>query len=301
MNILITGGTGLLGMALISLLRFDKNAHKLTVFARNYAKACRNLHASIDVIDSLSEVTLKDFDAIINLAGEPIVDKRWSNKRKHLIEQSRLAITQGLVDKINAECNPERPITFISGSAVGIYGLHNDGVIDEQNTTFGDDFGSQLCQQWENIAYQAKNARVVTIRTGIVLSNQGGALTKMLPPFWSGFGGKIASGKQYMPWIHIKDWTAAIQFILQNNHMSGPINITAPNPVTNQVFTTTLGSVLKRPAILTVPKFVLRLMLGESAELVLYGQNAVPGKLLENDFKFKYEQLEPALDNLLLV
>jgi uncharacterized protein len=300
MNILITGGTGLLGTALIHTLRFDKGTYNLTVLSRNYAKACRSLHASINVIDSLDECHFSDFDAIVNLAGEAIIDKRWRKQRKHVIEHSRFAITEAIVNKINAECVETAPITFISASAVGIYGPCGQAPLDETATERGIDFGSLLCQQWETIAGRAKNARIATVRTGIVLSNQGGALEKMLPPFWCGLGGKIANGEHFMPWIHIKDWSAAILFLL-NHPISGPINVTSPNPVTNKVFTDTLSTILHRPAFFTIPKFVLRLAMGESADLLLFGQNAIPAKLLSNHFEFQYSELTAALDDLLLV
>lgn len=301
MNILITGGTGLLGAALIRLLRFDNEVHKLTVFTRNYAKACRNLHASIMVIDSFDEVNLKDFDAIINLAGEPIVDKKWTDERKKQIMRSRFDTTKALVAKINSECSADKKIQLISASAVGIYGPQGTEPIDETFSSFGNDFGSKLCQQWEQIASTAKHANVTLLRTGIVLSNQGGALEKIIPPFWTGFGGKISNGKQYMPWIHIKDWASAVKFILENKSISGPINLSAPNPVSNKEFTQALATVLHRPAFVRVPRFVLRLILGERADLIIFGQNAVPTKLLDNKFEFKFPILADALDDLLLL
>lgn len=301
MRIFITGGTGLLGSALINLLRFDEGGHQLTVYARNYAKACRTLHASIAVVDSLNEINLKDFDAVINLAGEPIFDKRWSQEQKATLTASRYRLTELLSQKINNEVSAERPIRFLSASAVGIYGDRGDEQIDETTEIQAVDFGSELTSNWEALAFEARNAKTATLRTGIVLSNQGGALTRLIPPFWSGFGGRISTGSQYMPWIHIKDWARAVHFLLDNPDITGPVNLTAPNPVTNRVFTQTLATTLRRPAFFHLPGFFLKLVLGERSELLLKGQNAVPGVLQKHEFEFRYQTLVQALDELLLL
>lgn len=301
MKILVTGGTGLLGTALINLLRFDDGGHQLTVYARNYAKACRSLHASIEVIDCLTEVHLKSFDAIINLAGEPIFEDRWTPSRKQKLIQSRHQLTEQLSVKINKECSAETPIRFISASAVGVYGPRGSEPILEDTETSAVDFSSELCLNWEQYAFEAKYAKTVTLRTGLVLSNQGGMLSQIVPPFWSGFGGTHGPGDQYMSWIHIKDWANAVKYLLLHKDITGPVNLTAPHPVTNKVFTARLAAVLRRPSFCHLPTFVLKILFGERATLLVTGQNVVPQKLLNHGYQFKFSKLSEALDDLLLI
>ncbi|PSW13930.1 TIGR01777 family protein [Photobacterium sanctipauli] len=300
MNILVTGGTGLIGKALISQLH---NCN-ITVLSRNPQQASQQLGASVKAIASLDQLDdLDPFDAVINLAGEPIINKRWTDNQKEKIRQSRWGLTQTLVDKCHAGSNP--PHTFISGSAVGIYGnQHEETITEDFNIgaqVKADDFAHQVCQQWEYIALKAQSeqTRVCLLRTGIVLAKQGGALAKMLPPYQLGLGGPIGSGKQYFPWIHIEDMVQAILFLLHTPHTEGAFNLTAPEPVTNKVFSQALAKTLRRPHLLFTPAFVLKAALGEASSLLLDGQRAIPAKLEQFGYTFRHPQLGEALEDLL--
>lgn len=297
MKILITGATGLIGSALCKLLA-DK--HELIALTRNINKAKNTLPNSIDVLDNLEDLNFDDLDAVINLAGEPIADKRWSAQQKQRIFQSRLGITEQIVTKINASDAP--PKVFISGSAIGFYGRQPaENVITESYSSTYPEFSHQLCKQWEELALQAQSpdVRVCLLRTGIVLSKQGGALDKMLPPFKLGLGGKMASGKQMMSWIHIDDMINAIVFLLDEPNAHGAFNLTAPEPVSNTNFTQILAKTLNRPALFPMPEFVLKLLFGEMSDLLIYGQNVIPEKLEQQGFKFKFETLDTALNEVL--
>lgn len=296
MNILITGGSGLIGQALIEHL----NAKRIIVLTRRIELSKKLLPRHIELVTSLNDINFNDLDVVVNLAGEAIVDKRWTCKQKQIICQSRWQITQDLVDKIQQAIKP--PHSFISGSAIGFYGRQGSLPIDESHQNIHNEFSHHVCQKWEAIAQQAQSedTRVCLIRTGIVLANNGGALQKMLPPFKLGLGGPIASGKQFMSWIHIDDMVAILLATIYQTELSGPINATAPMPVTNKEFSQTLSAVLSRPCLFKVPAFILRLLLGESADLVLYGQNVLPNKLLHNSFKFQYPTLQIALKQLLI-
>ena len=297
MNILITGGTGLIGRHFIETYRGE---HNFTVLTRNKFAAQRVLPEKCQFIETLDNLThLNNFDAVINLAGEPIVDKRWSDKQKQIIRESRIEVTKQLVDLINQSDNA--PEVFISGSAIGYYGRQGDEAINEQFATPHTEFSHQLCAEWEAVAQQAATAttRVCILRTGIVLADDGGALDKMLLPFKLGAGGPIATGKQYMSWIHIGDMVSAINHLLQRPISQGIYNLTAPNPETNAVFAKKLGNALNRPAILPMPEFVLRLMMGEAADLLVYGQRVLPDALVAEEFEFLYPQLEDAFAGLL--
>ncbi|MBA6297738.1 TIGR01777 family oxidoreductase [Colwellia sp. MB02u-9] len=296
MNILITGGSGLIGRALIQHL----SAERIIVLTRNPAKTANILPDNIEFISTLGDIDFNELDVVINLAGEAIVDKRWSKAQKNTICQSRWKITQKLVEKIQAATNP--PHSLISGSAIGFYGRQGALAIDESYQEIHDEFSHKVCQKWEAIAQTAASdkTRVCIIRTGIVLAENGGALQKMLLPFKFGLGGPIASGEQFMSWIHIDDMVAVLLAAVYQTSLTGIINATAPMPVSNQEFSETLSAVLKRPCLFRVPAFVLRALMGESADLVLYGQNVLPSKLLNNNFKFQYPSLEVALKQLLV-
>jgi uncharacterized protein (TIGR01777 family) len=296
MNYLITGGTGLIGRAFIESL--PKNTSQITVYTRDKVNAKKLLGSSIKCIDELSIIDIENSDAILNLAGEPIADKRWSDSQKEQICQSRWNITQHLVDLINQAKNP--PSIFISGSAIGIYGRQNKQPIDEDFEHFHREFTHHICSTWENIALNAatNKTRVAILRTGIVLANNGGALAKMIPPFKYGLGGKIDGGEQVMSWIHIEDMIAAILHIQQHKTLQGVINLTAPNPVSNKHFTQALASSLNRPCRLTTPAWLLKIMLGEMSDLLLFGQNVVPKKLIDSGFSFKYPNVEKSLTHL---
>ncbi len=298
MNFLITGATGLIGKKLTKALLKQTDSN-ITVLTRNRAKATSLFKEKVAVIDKLSLTIIEQQDVIINLAGEPIADKRWSPSQKKKICQSRWQITQDLLGFINQAKKP--PKVFISGSAIGIYGRQNQQIIDEGFVDYHQEFSHTICQQWEAIALKAQSpaTRVALLRTGIVLSTQGGALAKMLLPFKLGLGGKMASGEQRMSWVHIDDMVAAIIYIINNQQLIGAINITAPEPVSNQVFSSILAKTLSRPCIFSTPTFMLKLLFGEMADLLIYGQNVVPKKLRDSGFRFEYEKLSKALESLI--
>jgi uncharacterized protein (TIGR01777 family) len=297
MNYLITGGTGLIGKSFIE--RLPKENSKITVLTRHKVNAEKLLGSAINYVDELSITDVENSDVILNLAGEAIADKRWSDTQKDKICQSRWRITQHLVDLINQAKNP--PSVFISGSAIGIYGRQNKLPINESFENFHHEFTHHVCSEWENIALAAvtNQTRVAILRTGIVLAKNSGALGKMTLPFKLGLGGKIGDGEQMMSWIHIEDMIAAISHIEKNKTLHGAINLTAPNPVSNNKFTHTLAAVLNRPCILSTPAWLLKILLGEMSDLLLFGQNVVPDKLTNSGFSFKYSKVEEALTHLI--
>ncbi|MGF1770252.1 TIGR01777 family oxidoreductase [Enterovibrio makurazakiensis] len=296
MHILVTGGTGLIGRVLVAQLEH----HQVTVLTRSPESAQKILPSGVRFIRDLDELSdFSEVDAVINLAGEPIVDKRWSEQQKGIICSSRWGITEKIVKRILAADKP--PHTFISGSAVGYYSDQGDTIVDETLKVDSTDFAHAVCANWEKIAKRAQsdNTRVCLLRTGIVLSKEGGALKKMLLPYQLGLGGPIGDGSQYFPWIHIRDMVSGILFLLNNEKKQGPFNLTAPNPATNKAFSKALASTLKRPHLLFTPKFAISLMLGEAGQLLLEGQRAVPRALEDNGFTFEFPDLPSALEDLL--
>jgi uncharacterized protein (TIGR01777 family) len=295
MKILLTGGTGLLGQCFVQ----EFGDYQFTVLTRSCSKAKSLFPETVTLIDSLDRLqNLDEFDAVINLAGEAIIDKRWSEQQKNVICQSRWKISQQLVDLFSVSLKP--PAVFLSGSAVGIYGDRGSEIISESAVLQENDFATRLCIRWEEIAKQATPfTRVVFLRTGIVLALQGGALQKMLLPFKLCLGGRIATGQQYMSWIHYLDHINAMDFLLKNESLAGAVNLVAPEPKTNQDFTKALATSLHRPAIIPAPKKILQLLLGESSSLLLDSQRIVPQALLDKGFKFSFSSLESALGDLL--
>lgn len=296
MNILLTGGTGLIGSGLVNLWR---GQHQLWVLSRSANKVTDLFGADIKAVTSLTQVDFNQLDAVVNLAGEPIADKRWTAQQKQRLCHSRWDLTEQLVSAINAAKTP--PSVFISGSAIGIYGRQQATLIGEDFTHYHAEFTHQLCQRWEQIALQAssEHTRVCLLRTGIVLAVNGGALKKMYLPFKLGLGGPVASGEQYMSWVHINDVLRIIDFLLLQPTLSGVFNVTAPTPVTNAEFSRSLAKTLHRPAILPMPAFVLQLMLGEMADLLLTGQRVIPANLIKAGFEFQFDTLPGALQDLL--
>lgn len=295
MKILITGGTGLIGRFLIP--RLQELGHAVTVVTRNPANAQHTLGTSVTVLKGLDDLeNLNDFSAVINLAGEPIADKRWTEAQKQRLCESRWLITQKLVDLTLVSDNP--PEVLISGSAVGYYGDLGEVVVTEDEPPHNE-FTHKLCARWEQIACgaQSDRTRVCLLRTGVVFAANGGILAKMLPLFRLGLGGPVSSGRQYMAWIHIDDMANGIIWLL-NNNLNGPFNMVSPYPVRNEQFAHALGHVLNRPAILRAPATAVRLMMGESAVLVLGGQRALPKRLEASGFAFRWFDLEEALQNV---
>ena len=297
MKILITGGTGLIGKRLISTLKL--NNADITVLTRNSEKAASILCSDISFIEKLSITCIENQDIVINLAGEPIANKRWSKSQKNKICHSRWNITKQLTELIQKAINP--PSLFISGSAIGIYGRQPNTPIDETFTQYHQEFTHEVCERWEKLALEAESdvTRVVILRTGIVLDTEAGALAKMLLPFRLGVGGKVSSGQQIMSWIHIEDMISAIFHIQNTPSFKGVANITSPYPVTNGIFSKTLAETLKRPAIFNTPAILLKMIFGEMADLLLFGQHVLPSKLIHSGFDFKYPTIDKALKNLL--
>lgn len=296
MHILLTGGTGFIGQHLVAKLA---KQHQVTVLSRDTARAKRILPAGVSVTSSLNDITdFSQLDAIINLAGEPIADKRWTKKQKQRIENSRWKLTQALVARINQCDRP--PSVFISGSAIGYYGRQGSNTVTEREHTIHHEFSHELCARWESIAMEAQSphTRVCLLRTGIVLGRGFGALKKMELPFLLGLGGKIGSGKQMMSWIHIQDMVNAILWLLTNPSSHGAYNVTAPNPVNNATFVKALGLTLHRPTLLSVPAFALQLLMGESAELLLTGQKVIPQRLKEEGFRFGFPEINHAFSEI---
>ncbi|MFI3187345.1 MAG: TIGR01777 family oxidoreductase [Methylococcaceae bacterium] len=297
MNIFITGGTGFIGSALTK--RLVEQGHAVTVLSRSPEKVAQLCGPNVKSLGSLSQLKAEDnYQVIFNLAGAPIVDARWSEDRKQLIRDSRIGLTEQLISCI-ARLNI-KPELLISGSAIGYYGGHGDAVLSEQSVPAGD-FSAQLCIDWEATAKQAEQfgVRVCLIRTGLVIANGGGFLQRLLLPFRLGLGGRIGDGRQWMSWIHRQDWINIAMAIMTDTTMQGAYNATAPNPVTNAEFTRILAKCLKRPALLPVPAWVLKMLLGEMSELVLGSQRVLPERLLKQDFKFQYDDLAAALNEAL--
>ncbi|BCX81968.1 conserved hypothetical protein [Methylomarinovum caldicuralii] len=297
MHIFITGATGFIGRNLCRSLL--EQSHTLTVLSRRPDNRVREICGDVAVIHSLEELTpAHRFDAIINLAGEPIIGPRWSEARKRRLWDSRVTLTERLADWIAR--SETKPQALLSGSAVGYYGDQGDRVLDEDTPPVESGFGQRLCAAWEAAARKAEDAgvRVCLLRTGPVLGH-GGLLARMLPAFKLGLGGRLGDGRQWLAWIHIDDHVRASEFLLAHPTLSGPFNVTAPHPVTNAEFTATLARLLKRPAFFHVPASVLRLLMGEMAEILLGSQRAVPKRLQEAGFQFRFQTLEPALRAIL--
>ncbi|SNY63125.1 TIGR01777 family oxidoreductase [Enterobacter sp. CC120223-11] len=296
MKILITGGTGLIGRHLIP--RLLELGHSVTVVTRSPDKARRHLDARVELWKGLNERSnLEGIDAVINLAGEPIADKRWTEEQKQRLCNSRWQITQKLVDLFAASTPP--PAVLISGSAAGYYGDLGEVVVTEEEPPHNE-FTHKLCARWEQIACgaQSETTRVCLLRTGVVLAPKGGILGKMVPPFKLGLGGPIGNGRQYLAWIHIDDMVNGILWLLDND-LRGPFNLVSPYPVRNEQFAHALGHALHRPAVLRAPATAVRLLMGESSILVLGGQRALPKRLEDSGFAFRWYDLEEALADVL--
>jgi hypothetical protein len=287
----VAGGTGLLGTALVGALQDDR--HMVVVLTRRPTRD-NEVRWSPQYAEGLWTSALDNAHAVINLAGASIAGGRWTTARKAAIRDSRIQATGALVKAIAALGQP--PPIFISSSAVGYYGPRGDEPVTE-TTAPGSDFLAHVCRDWEAAASQLSlAARVVLLRSGVVLARHGGALPQMALPFKLFAGGPAGSGRQFMSWIHLHDWVATVKWALASQHIAGPLNVTAPEPVTNEDFSRSLGRVLGRPAWLKAPSFALRLMLGEMADaLILGGQRVLPAVAQQHGFAFQYPTLESAL------
>jgi uncharacterized protein len=291
MKIVIAGGTGFIGQALVA--RWNQDGHQLRVLSRR-PRGAHEVEWTPDGTSGPWASTLDGADAVVNLAGESIASGRWTAARKGRIRDSRIRATRSLVAAI--ESVPRRPTVFLSGSAIGYYGPRGDEPVTEE-TPPGDDFLASVCREWEGEALKAARwTRVVLLRTGIVLERDGGALPQMALPFKLFAGGPVGSGRQYQPWIHRDDWVGMATWALRTPEMTGPLNVTAPNPVTNREFAQTLGRILHRPAIMPAPAFAMRAALGEMADaLLLTGARVIPARAQALGFAFRYPTLEAAL------
>jgi uncharacterized protein (TIGR01777 family) len=293
MKVAITGATGLIGARLVRALA--ARGDTVVALSRDPARARERLGveaAGPDPATGTAPVeVLSGIDALVNLAGEPIA-QRWTEAAKQRIRSSRVDRTEKLVAAMGIADPPPR--VLVSASAAGYYGDRGEQLLDESAPP-GDDFLASLCVAWERAADAAGGVRVVKIRTGVVLDRAGGALAKMLPPFRAGLGGPVAGGRQYMPWISIEDIVGIYLAALTEDAWSGPVNASAPTPVTNGEFSRALGRALKRPALLPVPAFALRALFGEMATVLTASLRMVPRRALDLGYEFIHPELDGAL------
>ncbi len=296
-RILVTGGTGFVGKTLCQTL--VDQGHRVTVLTRSAGRAGVLFEGRIQLLSSIDQLSNDEkFDVVINLAGEPI-SQRWSKKSKAAMIESRVQTTKALVNFM--ERADHKPATFISGSAIGIYGTHTDTVFSEDTPASNDPTGlfpKEICGLWEAETDKTKTLciRTCLLRTGVVLEKDGGALAKMLFPFKLGLGGRVGSGKQWFSWIHRDDLIRLFIHLINDEAIEGPINATAPEPVTNALFSKALGKAMRRPTILPLPAFQVKFLFGEMGQsILLAGQKVVPEKALNNGFSFQYATIDHAL------
>jgi len=303
MRVVITGATGTIGTAVAGALR--ERGDEVVALSRDAARGRARLgdgvtvHAWADPTQAPPPAdALAGADAVVNLLGEQIA-QRWSDDAKRRIRESRVLGTRALVRALAELPEGERPRTLVSQSATGYYGPSDARALDEKAPA-GSDFLAGLVAAWEDEARAAEPvARVVRTRTGVVLAPRGGALAKMLPPFKLGVGGPVAGGRQYVPWVHLDDVAAAVVRCLDDDSLTGAVNVTAPNPVTNKELSRALGRVLRRPAVAPVPALAVRILYGEMSTIVTTGQRVVPARLQSAAHRFRFPELEPALRDVL--
>jgi len=301
MHIVVTGGTGFIGRPLCAAL--GNEGHRIALLTRRI-ETQRSCGPNVTAVEwngreeGALEHCLGDADAVINLAGAPIADGRWTDTRKQLLLESRVLTTRLLVEAMSRRSS--KPRTLVSASGIGYYGASDDRLLDE-GAARGQGFLADLCLAWEAAALRAAEfgVRVVTLRTGMVLEQDGGALPKMLLPFRLFAGGPIMPGTQWVSWIHRHDHIGLVQWLLTKPNVSGPVNVVAPEAVTMNRFCELLGRVLHRPSWLPVPGFALNLTLGELGTLMTTGQRVNPAKALSGGYVFHYPTLEPALRAIL--
>lgn len=299
MRVTLTGATGLIGGAVVGAL--TERGDEVTVLSRDPQRARARLGDAVQAVSwdpqsgPAPAEALTGRDAVLNLAGEPIA-QRWSERVKRAIHDSRVTGTANLVRGLAALDADARPDALVSSSAIGYYGARGIEPIDEEAAP-GGDFLARVCVEWEAQARAVTTLqmRSVQVRTGVVLDQAGGALAKMLPPFRLGVGGPVAGGRQYVAWIHRDDLLGMMLCALEDARWSGPVNATAPEPVSNRALSRALGRVLHRPALLPVPELALRALYGEMAEIVTTGVRAVPARALVLGYEFDYPELDGAL------
>ncbi|MEI8223752.1 MAG: TIGR01777 family oxidoreductase [bacterium] len=300
MNIAITGGSGFIGTALAHKL-LDAG-HQVTIYDRVAPRFSheRMQFVSANLVTDAAPTSIANHNAIVHLAGVSIYE-RWTAEYKQQIMESRTKSTASIVDACRA--SEIKPTVFVCASAVGYYGDQTDRILDESASTptTGTDFLSDVCVAWESAAQKIEELgiRRVSVRTAIVLGPGGGMMSKLLPIFKWGLGGRLGNGNQWFSWIHIDDLIAIYYEAITNMQLSGPVNATAPEPVTNRVFTKSLGKALHRPAFLIIPAFALRIILGEFAKAVLASTRAVPAKLQVTGFEFTYKTIDEAMETFL--
>ncbi|QQS33882.1 MAG: TIGR01777 family protein [Acidobacteriota bacterium] len=294
MKVLITGASGLIGKALQR--SFEEKGWEMLLASRSEPKDDKHIKWTVEEGFSDPE-RLEGIDAVVHLAGESVNGLRWTDEKKKAIRDSRVVGTRNLVDAIS-KLN-EKPKVFVASSAIGFYGERGDEEMTEPSSA-GTGFLPDVSKEWESESRRAEDAgiRTVLLRTGIVLSKDGGALGTMLTPFKFGVGGVVGSGKQWMSWISLDDQVAIINFVIENENIRGAVNAVSPNPATNEEFTKTLGDVLYRPTILPLPEFAVSMMFGEMGDaLLLASTKVLPKRLLDAGFEFKYPDLKPAIES----
>jgi uncharacterized protein len=305
MKIVVAGGSGFLGRPLAS--RLALGGHEVVILTRRIAlgRATTGLRYANWEPDGtapgasrgagIPDTEINGADVVVNMAGAGIADQRWTPARKEELRQSRILSTRSLIAAIRGVKHPPR--IFVQASAIGYYGSTGDAMLDESSGP-GTDFLAALCVDWENESGPTVElgCRRVVIRTGIVLAAEGGALQKLLPPFRMFAGGPIGNGRQYMSWIHLNDWVSMVAWAIENHDVTGVLNATAPKPVTNKEFSRALGRAIHRPSLLPVPRFALRALVGEMADVMLLtGQRVMPKKALELKFGFRYPDINLAM------
>jgi uncharacterized protein len=290
MRVLIAGASGLIGDALTARLR--ESGHEVRKLVRRQTSKPDEQQWDPPA-GKIAAGALDDVDAVVNLCGAPLFPSRWSGARKQVLLDSRVEPTDVLAEAVAEHGIP----LLVNGSAVGYYGNPGSTVVDEKSTS-GKGFLAELCVAWEAATAPAvaSGARVVSVRTGLVLAKEGGLLATLKPLFWLALGSKLGSGEQYMPWISLEDEVRAIVFALENESLSGPVNLSGPLPVTNTEFTKAFAHALHRPAPWKVPGFALKVLLGQAGEeMALYGQRAVPRELTKAGFEFRHTDIEQAM------
>lgn len=294
MKVLITGASGLVGTELQK--SFAAKGYDMLLASRKEPKDDKHIQWSIE--EGFAEPEkLEGIDAVVHLAGENVSGLRWTDEKKKAIRDSRVLGTRNVVDAISKL--RDKPKVFVASSAIGFYGERGDEEVTESSAA-GDNFLAGVSKEWESESRRAEDAgiRTVLLRTGIVLSKDGGALGTMLTPFKLGVGGVVGSGKQWMSWISMEDEIAIINYVIENENIRGAVNAVSPNPVTNQEFTKTLGEVLYRPTFLPLPEFAVSMVFGEMGDaLLLASTKVIPKRLLDAGFEFKYPDLKPAIEN----
>lgn len=292
MNILITGGSGFIGQRVCE--HFNHSGNQLYVLSRQPKKVTPTLASTIHLSDDLNRFNNIPFDIVINLAGAPILGKRWNEKRKQQLIDSRTGLTQRLVTWLSQQT--QLPSTYIGASAIGFYGEQGQSIVTEDSKPT-EGFTHQLCHSWEKAAepLQQQGVRVCHLRLGVVLHPSGGMLKQVLTPFRFGLGGRLGSGEQWFSWIHLSDVINIIERLSQDSSMSGPYNATSPNPVTNKEFTRILGASLNRPTPFPVPAWLLHTLLGEQSELLLGSQRVIPDRLNKAEFQFSSPYIKDAI------